>query len=153
MKTAVVCVALVLATSGCARLAESSLNPMNLFNRDKAEQPREIRPLVPEQKVVRVVDARAVAQSLSALEITPVNSGALVRATGSMGTAGAYGAQLVTVGVEGSTLILALRAFTGGAGGSTVTVGRFLSNEELAGVRNIRVTSQTNALSRRRLGG
>ncbi|MEL6533731.1 MAG: hypothetical protein AAFQ06_11900, partial [Pseudomonadota bacterium] len=73
MKTAVVCVALVLATSGCARLAESSLNPMNLFNRDKAEQPREIRPLVPEQKVVRVVDARAVAQSLSALEITPVN--------------------------------------------------------------------------------
>lgn len=146
-----------LTITGCARVADSRLNPLNWFG---GSQPSamtstgELRPLVPVNRATKVVDSRGNIAEVTELEVDKTAEGALVRATGVSSTQGQFNAQLVPVSNEGGILTLAFRieaaaGFTGtnSAFSRQVTVARALSLGELAGVRTIRVQGATNARS------
>lgn len=139
-------------TAGCARVSESPINPLNWFSRDGANEavaPADIRPLVPERRVVRTVDNRAIVQQVTSLEVVPTSGGAIIQATGVASRPGTYSAALVQRGRSGNTLSYEIRTFAGGGGGgSTVSVAEFVSNADLAGITRVEVSSATNTLAR-----
>ena len=147
-----VCAIALTLVSGCARISESRLNPMNLFSgKDRPERVEDIRPIIPAEKVVQTVDARALVARISELEITPTLGGIIVRASGVATAAGAYSAELTTASISATELVLDFRAFQGeGSGDGRISVARFLSNQELGSVRRIQVRSASGALSRSR---
>lgn len=146
-----------LSVTGCARVSGSKLNPLNWFG---GSQPSgmttsgEVRPLVPQNRVTKVVDTRGAIDQVTELSIERTPNGALIRATGVASTQGQFNAQLVPIANEGGTLTLAFR-IEGAAGfegtnsaySRQVTVARFMSLTELADVRTIRVQGATNARS------
>lgn len=144
----------VLTVTGCARIASSPVNPVNWFKRGggaeaQAQQPQDIRPLVPTNKIIRQVDGRALVQSLSGLEITPSSGGMIVRASGTAAKAGTYSTQLVEHSRSGGTLVLEFRTFQGeGRGPQNLTAAQFFTNGDLAGINRIEVISATNRLAR-----
>ena len=103
--TTIVCLGLML--SGCARLAESRLNPVNWFGRSApvvATTPDgELRPLVPVGEGL-AVETRAVIDQIVEMQIEPTRSGAILRATGLAATQGFYNAELVLAGSENGDL-------------------------------------------------
>lgn len=146
-----------LTVTGCARVSESRLNPLNWFG---GSQPStmtsagELKPLVPENRATKVTDTRGAIDQVTTLVVERTPEGALIRATGIANTQGQFNAQLVPVSNEGGTLTLAFRieATTGFAGVNSafsrqVTVARFMSKNDLANVRTIRVQGATNARS------
>lgn len=137
-------------TAGCADVADSPVNPMTWFSRGNTEvAPAEIRPLVPERRVVRTVDNRALVGQVTSLEVIPTSGGAIVQATGVASGPGTFSAQLVRRGLSGGTLSYEIRTFQGGGGGgSTVTVAEFLTNAELAGITRVEVSGASNTLAR-----
>lgn len=148
-----------LAVTGCARIADSRLNPLNWFGQPTSAPltaSGEIRPLVPANRTTRVVDGRGAIQSVTGLVIEKAPNGAIVRATGVASTQGQFNAQLVPVSNESGTLTLVFRiegvanAPTNSAFSRQVTVARVLTFTDLAGVRTIRVQSATNQMSSRR---
>ena len=145
-----------LLLSGCARVSESRLNPFNWFggNRGGDAQivdPADIRPLVPADRVVQVVDGRPLVAQITQVDLTPTSDGIIVRASGIATAAGAYSGELTTASVGDGTIALDFRAFQGGgAGDGTITVARFLSFGELGNTRTITVRSASNAVTRRR---
>ncbi|WP_147124671.1 hypothetical protein [Shimia ponticola] len=153
MKRALISLTLIAATTaGCARVAESPINPMNWFSRDNTAPvaPADIKPLVPERRVVRSIDNRALVQQVTSLEVIPTSGGAIVQATGVASNAGTFSAQLVQRARSGGVLSYEIRTFAGGGGGgSRVSVAEFVSNGDLAGITRIEVSSATNTLSRR----
>lgn len=142
------------ALGGCARLSESRVNPLNWFGGERearAQQPQQVDPLVPQEKVVQTVDGRPLVASLSSMEITPTQGGILVRASGSAAQAGAFSAELTTASVSATEIVLDMRAFQGnGTGDGRVTVARFFTEGELGSARTITVRSASGSLSRRR---
>lgn len=150
-----------LAVSGCARLAQSPLNPVNWFGRSTeepatAQQIRARQPLLPENRV-RVVDARPLVQSVAEMEVIRTPSGALVRATGIVPTQGFFNAELVNAGVENGVLTFDFRAeapagfeATGSDLSRRISAAEVLAAGELDGVRTIRVRAAANARSARR---
>lgn len=146
-----------LTVTGCAAVSGSKLNPLNWFG---SSQPSamtstgERRPLVPENRGTKVVDTRGSIAEITTLVVDKTTDGALVRATGVASTQGQFNAQLVPISNDGGTLTLAFRieSASGFSGSNSafsrqVTVARFLSLSELAGVRTIRVQGATNARS------
>ena len=145
-----------LAVTGCARVADSRMNPLNWFGTSTSAPltaSGELRPLVPANRTTRVVDGRGSIQSVTAMGIEKVPNGAIVRATGVASTHGQFNAQLVPVSNEGGVLTLAFRiegvanAGTNTAFSRQVTAARVLTFAELAAVRTIRVQSATNQQS------
>ncbi|WP_084864012.1 hypothetical protein [Salibaculum halophilum] len=161
MRRGILVTALVLATtSGCARLADSAVNPLNWFGGGGAQQvaadPAERRPLVPETRGAVVVDQRVPVQRITALSVDRTPYGALVSATGLADSPGYFNADLVPVSVEDGELTLELRAeappaFEAGADPASrrITVGYTLSPDQLAGLARVRVTGTENSRSAR----
>ena len=151
--------ALVLA--GCARVADSRLNPLNWFGQSRAVATTQatgpLRPLVPEGARTAIVDARPAVETVTALRVDRTPQGAIVTATGVAATQGAFNAQLVPVARSGGTLTLAFRAelpagfaAIGPAQSRSVTAAYLLDAAELAGLSTIRVSGRTNARETRR---
>ena len=144
-----------LSLTGCARLADSRLNPFNWFGSSTQEtavqDPADIRPLVPEG-AGQVVDSRGLVAQVAELRLNRTPDGAILRATGIASTPGSFNAQLVPVSQEAGTLTFAFRAEVSATGqqdapsaARQVTVARVMSNAELAGIRRIRVQAANNA--------
>lgn len=146
---------LTLTATGCARVAESRLNPLNWFGSStpaNVDAQGNLRPLVTADMINRTVDGRILIDSITALEVNRTPDGAIVRATGVAATQGGFNAQLVPVASDGGVLTLAFRVEVpqgfqpqGPAATRQITVARALSNADLAGIRSIRVQAARNA--------
>jgi hypothetical protein len=156
--TTVLCLALLL--SGCARLAESRLNPMNWFGRSapvaNTTPEGELRPLVPEGAAA-VADTRVLIDQIVDMQIEPTRSGAILRATGLAPTQGFYNAELVLAASDNGDLTYDFRVMApagfeaiGTEASRRITVALELSNAEMAGISNITVRGAQNARGSRR---
>lgn len=101
-----------LATSGCARIAESPLNPLNLF-RGSGDVPRDangnVQPLVTARDLERAEDTRGLIATVDTVELENVPGGAVLRATGRAAGQGFYDAGLVPVAAADGTLVYEFR--------------------------------------------
>lgn len=145
--------AAALAATGCARLAESRINPLNWFggSRPVAAQAGHV-PLVPEGQG-GTYDLRQPIAQVTDMAIERTDSGAILRATGLAPAQGYHNAQLVLVGRENGVLTYEFRvapppAPTGGP--QAITVARTLNAGDLAGITAVRVLAQANAREARR---
>ena len=157
MKKTLILLTLTTALTACATVRDSRVNPLNWFDRDKAATTsfeEELKPLVPESKVVTTIDTRPQIASVSSVEVAPAQGGFLVTATGLPSQAGGFNADLVPTGQDGGVLTLSFRivypdrAVTGRA--TAVNTARFFSNGDYPGVSSVRVTGQSNSVTRRR---
>lgn len=146
----------LLTTTACARLTESRLNPLNWFGPSapvaNVDSAGNLRPLVTSDMLSGMQDRRVVIDTVDTLTVSRTAEGALVTATGTAVKQGAYNAQLVPVDVLNGTLIFELRVempdgfqAQGPAQSRRVTVARALDQENLNGVRLIRVQAARNA--------
>jgi hypothetical protein len=139
--------------SGCAAISGSRLNPFNWFgNRDSEEvalRPGELPP-----------DPRPLVDQVTVLTLERTPSGAILRATGLPPTQGHWDGALVseTRGepVDG-ILTLQFRVVppvtprpASTPASREVVVGRFLTNQQLQAIREIRVEAARNARAVRR---
>ncbi|WP_047772325.1 hypothetical protein [Wenxinia marina] len=150
------------AAPGCARLANSPLNPFGWFGGSTevmatAPDPATRRPLVTTADVAVVADTRPAIAQVDEMSVERTPRGAIVRATGTAATQGVYNADLVPRGVSGGTLVLEFRVEQppqvppgGPERTRTVTVARSFEARELAGISAIRVVGQTNGREARR---
>lgn len=147
---------LALAVAGCARIADSRLNPLNWFGSSRPvanlDENGQVRPLVPAGSFTRVVDQRGLIAQVTAMEVARNPQGAIVRATGVASAQGGFNAQLVPVDVSGGVLTLAFRVERpagfqpgGSVASRTISVARLIPADELAGIRAIRVQGAQNA--------
>jgi hypothetical protein len=149
-RTMIAVLSLTLTLTGCARLTESRLNPVNWFGRAQPEvltqlyaAPQETRPLI-----AKVTDLR--------VEAYP--GGAIVTATGLPPTDGYWQAELVGQPVDGQgRLVFEFRVTppTVPAGAGTtytrqITAATTVSTIKLQGVASIVVQGADNSLSSRR---
>lgn len=89
MKKIVLALAVVATTlAGCGRMGESRLNPMNWFGGSREEAP-DLGP------VTATIDNRALVTQVTNLTVEQTSTGALVRATAMMPSAGWWDAELV----------------------------------------------------------
>ncbi len=137
--------------SACGSISSSSLNPFN-WGRSAENAEKDIKPLVPERKKVEIVDNRVLVGTLTGLEVANVQGGVMVTATARPDKPGAFNAELVQTDIDKGTLNLAFRVQypNRAASGATtsLSVGKFIDNGTLSGVRTIRVISKQNTLSR-----
>lgn len=161
MRRAILWGTVVLITlSGCARLAESPVNPMNWFGNSRevaAPAAQDTRPLTPQNRRVQIVDGRALVQSVSSLSVDRSPTGAVVRATGIAPTQGYFNAQLVNTGVSNGVLTLEFRAQPpggfapeGSARTRQISAAYAIDTATLNAVRSVRVQAATNARTSRR---
>jgi len=143
--------------SGCARLADSRINPFNWFGRAEnvtnVDANGEIRALVPTNGLSVTVDSRDLVTTATSLRINRSPDGAIVQATGSTTGSGYYNVELVPTSQVGGTLTLALRATapaTPQPGVQQISAAYVLSNAELSGIRRVVVQAQSNVLTSRR---
>jgi hypothetical protein len=151
---------IALLVSGCARLAESRINPLNWFGNSQEQStaaPAEIPPLTPPNRIVVVGDARPMIATVADMAVERIPGGAIVRATGIAATQGSFNAQLVTAGIENGTLILQFRVELpegvhgiGTDASREVVVAQNFTDQDLAGSRSIRVVAAQNARVSRR---
>lgn len=143
------CTASILA--GCGGASDSRLNPLNWFGRSETVEIASQGTTTPRANLIaQVVTLRA----------ESVPGGAILQATGVAPRQGFYGGELVPLAGEvpqkgvlayefrisnplGDTLV-------GPAHSREVLVGRFVSEQTLQGVRQIRVNGATNGLVVRR---
>ena len=155
LRTTFLCSAVLLTLSGCARIADSRLNPVNWFGQSQGApvtETGEIRPLVPAGRTVNMVDARPMLQSVTALSVDRSPTGAIVRATGVAPTQGFFNAELVNAGVSSGVLTLEFRAQApsgfeaeGSAASRQITTAYAIDAEDLSTIRRVRVQAATNA--------
>ncbi len=141
----------VLATlAGCATVSESRFNPFNWFGRSERVRTVAVDP------GTGVPQFNLVAQ-ITQLRVEKAPGGAIVRATGLPPRQGYWDGELVLLGAEDGVLSyqFAIKPPPGQTRVSTpqsreVVIGMFLSNQNLEGVRQIRVSAAQNALAVRR---
>lgn len=147
-----------LGLSACARVAESRFNPFNWFGGSEevsaAASPEQLRPLVPENRGVQVVDTRVLVARIESLSVDRTSTGAIIRASGIAATQEYFNAELVLVSVENGTATYELRAEmpsgfagTGPAQSRRINVATLLSAQELVAIRRVVVRGAENALS------
>lgn len=143
--------ALALGLTGCARVAESRLNPFNWFGGSETETTT--------AAAVVETDPRPRVAQVTSLTIEPTPTGAIVRATGLPPTQGWFAAALVPETDEpvNGEMVYVFRAVPPEAPRrvSTVqsrelSVARSLSQQALAQTRVVRVIGAQNALVARR---
>jgi hypothetical protein len=156
-KTLTVLILTSVTLSGCARVTESRLNPLNWFGRSEpvanVNADGSIRPLVPAGALRQIVDTRPLINSVTALSIDRTPDGAIVRASGQTQGQGFHNAELVAVQQSGGTLTLAFRAAAPGTiqtGTQNITAAYVLSSAELATISRIQVQGSANTLSSNR---
>ena len=151
--TLILCLGLVL--TGCARLAESRLNPLNWFGRSApvvaTTADGQIQPLVPPGQAA-AEDTRGVINQIVDLQIEQTSSGAIVRATGLAATQGFYSAELVLASSADGNVVYDFRVAApagfeaiGTEASRRITVALELSVAELAGLRSVTVRGAQNA--------
>ena len=156
--TTALCLGLML--TGCARLADSRLNPLNWFGRSApvvaTTADGQVQPLVPPGQAA-AQDTRVVIDQIVDLQIEQTSSGAIVRATGLAATQGFYSAELVLASSADGNLVYDFRVMApegfeaiGTEASRRITVALELSVAELAGVRSVTVRGAQNAREARR---
>jgi hypothetical protein len=154
--TLILCLGLIL--TGCARFADSRLNPLNWFGRSAP-----VVATTPDGQPVPLVtqtaaqDTRVVIDQVLEMQIEPTTSGAIVRATGLAATQGFYNAELVLTGSADGNVIYDFRVAApagfeaiGTEASRRITVALDLSAAELAGIRSVTVRGAQNARESRR---
>lgn len=148
----------VLTTSGCSRIAESGLNPLNWFGPGEAsvvDASGQLRPLIPANSG-RQFDQRGGIAEVVSLQLDRTPEGAILRATGIASTQGQFNAQLVPISQQNGVLTLAFRvegtaaSTSGSAASRQITVARLFSNEDLLGIRSFVIQGARNSRSIRR---
>lgn len=158
--------ALLVATltlSGCGAVRDSWVNPMNWFGRSRAEAPpaEGVNPLIPQRsKMSRpvAVYGGVPVESISELTAERTPGGAMIRVTGVATREGAYDVRLIPLGApEKGVLSYSLNVVypnkktdRAGAPARTVTAAIALTDQQLDGVKTIRVVGETNARSVKR---
>jgi len=147
--------AVLVSLSGCARISDSRINPLNWFGQSTQAPVTangDIRPLVREGRRTITVDGRTLVQSVSSLRVDRSPTGAIVSAVGIAPTQGYFNAELVSRGVENGVLLLEFRAqaptafnVPGTDRSRQITAAYDISSGELAGIRSVRVQSASNA--------
>ncbi|MEL7115247.1 MAG: hypothetical protein AAGP08_06570 [Pseudomonadota bacterium] len=152
MPTRLICALLALTMiAGCGRVAESRLNPFNWFGGSEATQT--VTTTASQQRQNLIVQ-------VTSLRVEQVPGGAIIRATGLPQRQGYFDGRLEPVGREVAAEGVLNYEFliespldqtlVGPETSREVIVGRFVSEQALAGVRQIRVSGRANALSVRR---
>ena len=156
-----------IALTSCGRVADSRLNPLNWFGRAEAVEvsDKEVNPLIP-QKRESIFDRQAeeypgtAVLTISDVKIERVSGGAIIRVLGTAQTQGAFEARLTPenedeLPVDG-VLTYRLEAIqpAGYRQGTTrsreMNIARFRTDQDLTGVRTIRIVGQNNAMQVRR---
>lgn len=157
--------ALILSSCGAAR--DSRLNPFTWFGRSQSTPvvtETDVNPLIPARRASLFTGSGEPAPyagwdigEVSELLVERRPGGAVIRATGISDRQGPYEVRLVRIGEESdaTTLTYALRGIqTRGPRGSdwsrTLTAATWLTDNELAGIRTIRVKGARNMRSVRR---
>lgn len=150
MKSRIILTLMVVATlAGCARVSESRLNPLNWFGRSESTNV---------VTTAAAVDGRQLVAQVTTLRVEPVPGGAIVRATGLPTNQGFFDGSLVTVpATQAGVLNFEFRISppreqtrVSTVQSREVIVGRFVSEQTLAGIRTLRVSGSANALAVRR---
>lgn len=146
----------VLTTTGCSRLADSRINPLNWFGGSSQIAPTQtttLAPLVPTNRG-GTFDQRGGIADVASVRFDRTPEGGILRATGIASTQGQFNAQLVPVSQQSGVLTLAFRVEaaagvtqSGPASTRQITVARSFSNADLTGVRTITVQGARNARS------
>ncbi|MEO8241838.1 MAG: hypothetical protein ABI832_05960 [bacterium] len=140
---------LVVATAlgGCARIAQSRLNPFNWFGH--------ARPVVDTTLYTTPSDKRALIATVVTLKVEPYQGGAIVRATGIPPTQGYWDAELVAQPLDDKgRQVYEFRIFpppfaspAGTPYSRQVVVAASISDIKLEGVKSIVVQGASNAMS------
>ncbi|MFU1476381.1 hypothetical protein ACM25N_01170 [Roseovarius sp. C7] len=163
-----------LTLAGCGGLRNSKLNPGNWFGKSTSRatptsaQSPNANPLIPEERssIFRrnrgpeIYEGTLVHQ-ITGLSIERASGGAIIRATGLPLRQGAHDVRLTAANGEDNApingvLTYRLEAYQpvnraqGTPHSRRVSVGRFISDQDLEAVREIRVIAQTNTRSSRR---
>lgn len=155
-----------LVLTSCGSVRESRLNPFNWFGRAERVEvaEKEINPLIP-QKRESIFDreeeeyAGTPVSIVNELHIERVSDGALIRVKATARAQGAFDVVLKPenddeLPVDGVLTYQILALQPAGAQGTVrsreINVARFRTDQELAGVRTIRVIATENTLQSRR---
>ncbi|MBT8409388.1 MAG: hypothetical protein KJN93_07165 [Alphaproteobacteria bacterium] len=152
MKIAVTLGLCAVLLAGCSRVSESRLNPLNWF-RSEPEAPAQ---LVPNR--ARATDPRPLVPQITGLRLDPAPGGAILVARGLAARQGAHDAALVFVATQNPALIgFEFRAEApepgtpiGAPATRNITAARFLSDADLAGIRQIQVLAADGGRALRR---
>ena len=135
-----------ISLAGCA----TRLNPFNWFGGDREER-------VSVEEVVEVLDNRQLAGEVLSLQADALPGGAIINAIGLPPTQGYWEADLVETSREGGNLTMEFRIFppstptpAGTLRCREVLAGRYMSTQDLDGIRTIVVQGQNNRRSIRR---
>lgn len=158
------------ALTGCAAINESRFNPLNWFGRSQPDPAAmdvanaEVNPLIPRRRVSFFMNnqpeafaGRPIAE-ITELLVERRPGGAIIRATGQASRVGPFDVRLIAdeaASVDG-TLVFDLKALQQAGPRSTnplarqVTVGRWITDQDLRGIRAITVRGANNARTVRR---
>ncbi len=161
-----------LTLTACSTVRDSAVNPFNWFGSSRAETlgPKDsANPLIPERRLGILATAREKEaeyfgipfDQVTDLTVERVPGGALIRATGLAARQGYFDVRLTSANEDGLPVdgVLTFRLEgvrpaentpVGPAATREVVVARHLTDQDLKGVRAIRVEGQQNALVSRR---
>lgn len=162
-----------LALSGCTTVRDSNFNPLNWFGRAQpapvAAQKENVNPLIPRRRglfaarreALKAINFTTPIATITELRVERVPGGAIIRAMGVDSRQGAFNVDLIPVvedevpvdGVLAYTFerqTPSFRTATGPAQTREVVVARHVTDQQLVGVRTIRVEAAQNALQTRR---
>ena len=164
---------LILATvmlTGCATISESRLNPLNWFGSSEPDPAAldvanaEVNPLIPRRRVSFFINnqpesfaGRPIAE-IAELLVERRPGGAIIRATGQANRVGPFDVRLIAdeAASKDGTLVFDLKALQQAGARNTgprarqVTVGRWITDQDLSGIRTITVRGANNARTVRR---
>lgn len=155
-----------LIVTSCGTVRDSRFNPLNWFGRSTAEPAtasKDVNPLIPRRRASIFRTERDESYrgwevgEVTALVVERRPGGAIVRATGVTDYQGPFELKLIKVEEQSDedTLTYALRAYqpreaVGGTRSRTVTAALWLTDNELFGIREIRVLAERNSRVTRR---
>lgn len=138
---------------GCAGLSDSGLNPFNWFGRSTSVEEAALL-----RDSLQTRDIRGRIDRITELSVERKPGGAILRVTGLAARQGYWNAGLTELPTDApDTLALAFRISppfertrVSTPQSREIEVGLFLSDQDLSGIREIRVEGQRNALAVRR---
>ncbi|MDR9485416.1 MULTISPECIES: hypothetical protein [Sediminimonas] len=165
-KTFTLLVVAALTLSACGSVRDSRLNPFNWFGQSRSEsieRAGNANPLIPQRSALSKPRNRAplpgpLVQRITALEVDRTPGGAVIRAEGLAAASGAFDVVLVPSETEqAATKSFELRAKVpsraprgGPEAARKVIAAASVTNQQLSGVRTIRVIGLENMRSARR---
>lgn len=148
----------LMVVAGCARVRDSRINPLNWFgNSESARSTAQVSA----EAAAEPTDPRPLVEEVTALRIDRTPEGAIITAVGLPPTQGFWDPELVRASggdaAQSGGLVFEFRIErplgqqqAGTAPSREVTVGQFISNQSLEGVRSITVQGRTTQRTVRR---